>query len=63
METFHKLVKEYFKGYLKPPFDTSGRTIAGMTDEVCIYNSLVKYYEKKYKNFIKNKIFFKIYYK
>ena len=36
METFHKLVKEYFKGYLKPPFDTNGRTIAGMSAEVGI---------------------------
>ena len=32
--TFHDLVKKYFKGYLKPPFDTDGRTIAGMTEEV-----------------------------
>jgi uncharacterized ferritin-like protein (DUF455 family) len=34
IETFHDLVKKYFKGYLKPPFDTEGRTIAGMTEEV-----------------------------
>jgi uncharacterized ferritin-like protein (DUF455 family) len=37
MDTFHKLVKEYFKGYLKPPFDTNGRTIAGMDIEVKKY--------------------------
>lgn len=32
--TFHKLVKMHFKGYLKPPFNTEGRTTAGMTEEV-----------------------------
>ncbi|XP_063045174.1 uncharacterized protein si:ch73-314g15.3 [Engraulis encrasicolus] len=31
--TFHKLVKMHFKGYLKPPFNTEGRTTAGMTEE------------------------------
>ena len=38
--TFHDLVKKYFKGYLKPPFDTEGRTVAGMTEEV-IYSQLI----------------------
>ena len=31
------MVRQYFKGYLKPPFDTSGRTIAGMTKEVELF--------------------------
>ncbi|EDO49716.1 predicted protein [Nematostella vectensis] len=30
--TFHELVRKHFKGYLKPPFDTSGREQAGMTE-------------------------------
>lgn len=30
------MVKKYFKGYLKPPFDTKGRSIAGMTEEVLL---------------------------
>ncbi|XP_056134412.1 uncharacterized protein HI_0077 [Lampris incognitus] len=33
LSTFHDLVKQYFKGYLKPPFNTEGRTTAGMTEE------------------------------
>ncbi|XP_030622513.1 uncharacterized protein LOC115805944 [Chanos chanos] len=33
LTTFHELVKLYFKGYLKPPFNTEGRKIAGMTEE------------------------------
>ncbi|KAI1889738.1 hypothetical protein AGOR_G00166030 [Albula goreensis] len=33
LSTFHKLVKEHFKGYLKPPFNTEGRKTAGMTEE------------------------------
>jgi len=40
VETFHKLVKKHFKGYLKPPFNTEGRLIAGMTEEW--YTPLVK---------------------
>lgn len=31
--TFHTLVKQHFKGYLKPPFNTEGRITAGMTEE------------------------------
>ncbi|KAM6980220.1 uncharacterized protein FYW47_019370 [Aplochiton taeniatus] len=31
--TFHSLVKQHFRGYLKPPFNTEGRTTAGMTEE------------------------------
>lgn len=31
--TFHTLVKQHFKGYLKPPFNTEGRSTAGMTEE------------------------------
>lgn len=31
--TFHKMVKKHFKGYLKPPFNTVGRSIAGMSEE------------------------------
>ena len=43
IETFHSMVKMYFKSYLKPPFDTEGRTIAGMTEEVIInYNYIIK---------------------
>lgn len=38
--TFHKLVKKHFKGYLKPPFNTTGRNIAGMGEEW--YTPLVK---------------------
>jgi hypothetical protein len=34
IETFQKLVKQYFKGYLKPPFDIDGRNSAGMTGGV-----------------------------
>jgi uncharacterized ferritin-like protein (DUF455 family) len=33
IETFHSMVKKYFKGYLKPPFNTDGRISAGMTEE------------------------------
>jgi len=36
IETFHSLVKSHFKGYLKPPFDTEGRKIAGFSEEVII---------------------------
>lgn len=36
IETFHDLVKKYFKGYLKPPFDTDGRNSAGMDEQVYI---------------------------
>lgn len=28
------MVKKYFKGYLKPPFDTRGRSTAGMAEDV-----------------------------
>ncbi|KAK3095212.1 hypothetical protein FSP39_011614 [Pinctada imbricata] len=34
--TFHKYVKEYFIGYIKPPFNTEGRIAAGMTEEVSL---------------------------
>ena len=40
VSTFHTLVKKHFKGYLKPPFNTSGRSIAGMGEEW--YTPLVK---------------------
>ncbi|KAJ8247471.1 hypothetical protein GJAV_G00246820 [Gymnothorax javanicus] len=33
LSTFHELVKQHFKGYLKPPFNTEGRKTAGMTEE------------------------------
>lgn len=33
IETFHDLVRNYFVGYLKPPFDTAGRKSAGMAEE------------------------------
>ncbi|XP_053573555.1 uncharacterized protein HI_0077 isoform X2 [Bombina bombina] len=33
LSTFHKLVPLYFKGYLKPPFNTEGRSSAGMSEE------------------------------
>ncbi|XP_036400365.1 uncharacterized protein HI_0077 [Megalops cyprinoides] len=33
LSTFHALVKQHFKGYLKPPFNTEGRKTAGMTEE------------------------------
>lgn len=33
LSTFHDLVKQHFKGYLKPPFNSEGRTTAGMTEE------------------------------
>uniref|UniRef100_A0A673WBT0 Si:ch73-314g15.3 n=1 Tax=Salmo trutta TaxID=8032 RepID=A0A673WBT0_SALTR len=33
LSTFHDLVKQHFKGYLKPPFNTEGRKTAGMTEE------------------------------
>ncbi|KAG5849068.1 uncharacterized protein HI_0077 [Anguilla anguilla] len=33
LSTFHELVKQHFKGYLKPPFNTEGRRTAGMTEE------------------------------
>ncbi|KAJ1179428.1 hypothetical protein NDU88_004662 [Pleurodeles waltl] len=33
LSTFHELVPLYFKGYLKPPFNTEGRKTAGMTEE------------------------------
>lgn len=31
--TFHKIVKQYFRSYLKPPFNTEGRSQAGMVEE------------------------------
>ncbi|XP_071942095.1 uncharacterized protein HI_0077-like [Antedon mediterranea] len=31
--TFHDIVRKHFRGYLKPPFNTEGRQIAGMTKE------------------------------
>lgn len=31
--TFHKMVRQYFQGYLKPPFNTEARETAGMTEE------------------------------
>jgi len=40
VSTFHKLVKKHFKGYLKPPFNTDGRSIAGMDEKW--YTPLVK---------------------
>ncbi|XP_063304857.1 uncharacterized protein LOC134603121 isoform X2 [Pelobates fuscus] len=33
LSTFHELVPLYFKGYLKPPFNSEGRKSAGMTEE------------------------------
>ena len=33
VETFHEMVKKYFQGYLKPPFNTEARETAGMTEE------------------------------
>ena len=33
VETFHEMVKIYFQGYLKPPFNTEARETAGMTEE------------------------------
>ncbi|KAL1007519.1 hypothetical protein UPYG_G00087860 [Umbra pygmaea] len=33
LSTFHDLVRQHFKGYLKPPFNTDGRKTAGMTEE------------------------------
>uniref|UniRef100_A0A6I8R635 Rieske domain-containing protein n=1 Tax=Xenopus tropicalis TaxID=8364 RepID=A0A6I8R635_XENTR len=33
LSTFHELVPLYFKGYLKPPFNTEGRRSAGMSEE------------------------------
>ncbi|XP_067105104.1 uncharacterized protein si:ch73-314g15.3 [Osmerus mordax] len=33
LSMFHDLVKQHFKGYLKPPFNTEGRKTAGMTEE------------------------------
>ncbi|XP_066557643.1 uncharacterized protein HI_0077 [Amia ocellicauda] len=33
LSAFHELVKQHFKGYLKPPFNTEGRQTAGMTEE------------------------------
>ena len=33
VSTFHGLVRKHFKGYLKPPFNTSGRQSAGMAEE------------------------------
>uniref|UniRef100_A0A4W3JU03 Si:ch73-314g15.3 n=1 Tax=Callorhinchus milii TaxID=7868 RepID=A0A4W3JU03_CALMI len=33
LATFHNLVRTYFKGYLKPPFNTEGRKIAGMSEQ------------------------------
>ncbi|KAM3927232.1 Rieske domain-containing protein isoform 2-T2 [Leptodactylus fuscus] len=33
LSTFHELVPLYFKGYLKPPFNTEGRKSAGMSEE------------------------------
>jgi uncharacterized ferritin-like protein (DUF455 family) len=34
IETFHDMVRRFFKSYLKPPFDTEGRKIAGMSELV-----------------------------
>ena len=34
IQTFHDLVRQYFSSYLKPPFDTEGRTTAGMSELV-----------------------------
>lgn len=31
--TFHKLVQQYYGSYLKPPFNTESRSMAGMTEE------------------------------
>ena len=31
--TFHAIVKKYFRGYLKPPFNAEARETAGMTEE------------------------------
>lgn len=31
--TFHKLVQQYYGSYLKPPFNTVSRSMAGMTEE------------------------------
>uniref|UniRef100_A0A4W3JRY7 Si:ch73-314g15.3 n=1 Tax=Callorhinchus milii TaxID=7868 RepID=A0A4W3JRY7_CALMI len=36
LATFHNLVRTYFKGYLKPPFNTEGRKIAGMSEQVSL---------------------------
>ena len=33
VDTFHLMVKKYFQGYLKPPFNTEARETAGMTEE------------------------------
>ncbi|XP_077323847.1 uncharacterized protein HI_0077-like isoform X1 [Lithobates pipiens] len=33
LSTFHELVPLYFRGYLKPPFNTEGRKSAGMSEE------------------------------
>uniref|UniRef100_A0A8C5ME00 Rieske domain-containing protein n=1 Tax=Leptobrachium leishanense TaxID=445787 RepID=A0A8C5ME00_9ANUR len=33
LSTFHELVPLYFKGYLKPPFNSEGRRSAGMSEE------------------------------
>ena len=33
VDTFHRMVKTYFQGYLKPPFNTEARETAGMTEE------------------------------
>ncbi|XP_023669979.1 uncharacterized protein HI_0077 isoform X1 [Paramormyrops kingsleyae] len=33
LATFHEMVKKHFRGYLKPPFNTEGRKLAGMTEE------------------------------
>ncbi|KAM9312711.1 putative protein-like [Gastrophryne carolinensis] len=33
LSMFHELVPQYFRGYLKPPFNTEGRKSAGMSEE------------------------------
>lgn len=33
LSTFHEMVPLYFRGYLKPPFNTEGRKSAGMSEE------------------------------
>ncbi|RNA43167.1 hypothetical protein BpHYR1_047226 [Brachionus plicatilis] len=55
IESFQEMVKKYFKGYLKPPFDTKGRSIAGMTEEW--YVPLTKPGQSKKKFFVCESLF------
>ena len=39
-ELFHSLVRSYYKGHIKPPFNVQARTLAGLSEEY--YGPLAK---------------------